>query len=391
MWDLMKALFLILSIFAPPLLELASAKAIGVVVDCDTRLNVRSSKSLQSSVIHRLPCQGDENVEFLDEDPPWKKIRIDNKTGYVWGKYLDVLETVNTVNSGLEEIARFGVSQSAFERCLRESSPEKVELNFTSPGLIDPFAPQVSTHDKLKENFAQAGGDPVALEQALCFLERNQDKTFLADRSATGHERGLRLNNKRYVTINDLTKDPGQKRLFVLDLETGEVHNYLSSHGGGTSEHGKNLWGRAPRYFSNEADSNLSPSGFFLTGNRYTPGDKDWNYGMRLHGVQKGLNDESYYRGIVLHSFKYTPNGRTQGCVGVKDERTAREIMDMIKSGEEGTSSMTETYTDQEGNEMIGYPQNHSLFYNFSPYEKEKRRAYCGNDPAYELMLKDDE
>lgn len=226
----------------------------------------------------------------------------------------------------------------------------------------------------LMRNYTRLGGDPVALEQALCFANRHSRTRFRT--TGEGYRNGIRIDDQRYITINDLNKSSNEKRLFILDTQTGEVSAYHSGHGSGTG--GSSNSRERSTHFSNNEGSNLNPSGFFITGNRYRS-TKSWGTGMRLHGLQPGINDNAMARGIVLHQAPYVAAGvarsgdssprlggatagRSNGCTAVSSNHVG-EIMGKLATGNEGSHPY----------------RGGSLYYNFSPSEKNRGRSYCGN------------
>ena len=276
-------------------------------------------------------------------------------------------------------------------------------------------AKKITVSDELVNTFKRMGGDPIALKQSLCFLNKNKEQRFRAKGTA-GYPMGMGITNQRYITINHLTKSSKELRLFVIDLEEGKIKAYKSAHGRGTGEQINRTFSK---YTSNKGESLLSPRGFFLTGIKYTPQDQTgWDRAMRLHGLQVGVNDNSYTRGIVMHPVKYViPNtltdtqlgtknldslnkkqrkkllgwgydqysGKTEGCTGLGGNRIFEEIYDKIGSGD--VRGMTQKYTDENGDIVRAFPDNHSLYYNYSPVEKSKGESYCGDDPKAPLML----
>lgn len=236
-----------------------------------------------------------------------------------------------------------------------------------------------NARESLIKNFEKLGGDPIALKQALCFYDRNRGQNFKAegDPSRAG---GIKIQNQRFITINDLNKSYFQSRMFVLDLDTGKVKSYYSSHGIG-GKHGVKESGAFAEEFSNQDGSNATPRGFFITGSRVN-GSSDpkqrWKFSMKLHGLQDGVNDNSYSRAVVMHSFPDVtndvassddekPNLRvdpypfylSKGCTMVGPE-VANEIIDTIKA---------------PNNKSGG-----SLYYNYSPVEKSYGESFCGDE-----------
>ncbi len=240
---------------------------------------------------------------------------------------------------------------------------------------------EISSDDKLLfENYKKLGGDPVAFEQAMCFLKSKGNTRFKS--FGEGYPNGIKIENQRYVTIQDLTKPSSQKRLFILDRQTGEVEVVHSGHGMGVSpQSNSQVWAKN---FGNSSGSKRTPSGFFITGNTYIS-EKSWRIGMRLHGLQEGINDKTLARGVVLHGGSYVPDGeaknsdsppklngipagRSEGCTVVNSNKV-KDVMSKLASGKEGN-----------------YPyRGGSLYYNFSPSEKSKGPSYCGDQLVPEV------
>ena len=89
--------------------------------------------------------------------------------------------------------------------------------------------------------------------------------------------------------------------------------------------------------FSNKNGSHESSLGTFITGNTFT-GVR--GYSLRLYGLEPGINDNAYFRGLVIHG---TPGvsaskalkgtmGRTEGCPAVSSE-AARRLIPLIANG----------------------------------------------------------
>lgn len=232
----------------------------------------------------------------------------------------------------------------------------------------------------LFKNFKKLGGDTIAFQQAMCFLKKHEDTKFKS--YGEGYKKGIKIENQRFVTIQDLNKSSNEKRLFILDRETGKVEAYHSGHGIGRSPE-RNDRGVA-KYFGNTNNSLKTPTGFFVTGNRYNS-TKSWRVGMRLHGLQQGINHNSMKRGIVFHGSSYTPqgaassddeppvlngvaSGRSHGCTTVHPSY-ATSLMSKLESGREGRHPY----------------KGGALYYNFGPDEKSKGTDYCGHSLVPEV------
>lgn len=133
------------------------------------------------------------------------------------------------------------------------------------------------------------------------------------------------------LAIIDFSLPSNEPRLWVVDPETHEVleHEYVA-HGWGTG----GTWAVS---FSNRMGSKESSLGTFLTGDVYV-GVRGLS--LRLRGLEPGINDRAWARGIVLHG---TPNvsparaalgtvGRTEGCPAVPQE-SARRLVRLLEGG----------------------------------------------------------
>lgn len=134
------------------------------------------------------------------------------------------------------------------------------------------------------------------------------------------------------LTVIDYSLPSTRPRLWVLDLERGEVlYHELVAHGAGTGDN------YATR-FSNAKDSHQTSLGLFLTGGTYQGGN---GYSLRLKGLDKGLNDRAEERHIVMHGAWYVSEaharqqgrlGRSWGCPALSQEMAPR-VIDTIKGG----------------------------------------------------------
>lgn len=255
-----------------------------------------------------------------------------------------------------------------------EEGDEK-EVGFTQKDDTDAD----NVREDLIANFKKLGGDPIALTQALCFYDKNRSVNFEASGDPS-RKKGIKIQNQRYITINDLNKSYFNSRMFVLDMDTGKVKTYYSAHGSGGNK-GVAESGAFAEEFSNKDGSYATPRGFFITGARVN-GSSDpqqrWKFSMKMHGLQEGVNDKSYARAVVMHSFPDVTNDvatsddekpvlktdpypfyLSKGCTMV-GPKVANEIIDTIKAP--NTSS------------------GGSLYYNYTPIEKSRGESYCGDE-----------
>ncbi len=144
-------------------------------------------------------------------------------------------------------------------------------------------------------------------------------------------EEGKLLNNS-IISIADFSQPSNKKRLFVIDLKNYKVlFNTLVAHGRNT---GREL----ATSFSNQSSSYKSSPGFYVTRETY---QGKHGLSLKLEGIESGINDKAYQRGIVVHGAEYVSDaianaqgfiGRSQGCPAVP-VHTSTPIINAIKNG----------------------------------------------------------
>jgi hypothetical protein len=140
------------------------------------------------------------------------------------------------------------------------------------------------------------------------------------------------IRNTRYLTIIDYSKPSNVKRMYLIDMKTGKVEKFLVSHG-------KNSGWAYAAAFSNRSKSFKSCRGFFVTGRKYCG---KHGTALRLYGLEKGINDNAFKRGIVIHGANYVSMssvmlnggrlGRSQGCPAIP-AAAAESVINRIKGG----------------------------------------------------------
>jgi len=138
--------------------------------------------------------------------------------------------------------------------------------------------------------------------------------------------------SRSLVTVIDYSRPATEKRLWVVDLATDSVlaTEYVA-HGFGSGSR------VAAERFSNVDGSHQSSLGTFVTGESF--------YGVRgrslpLIGLEKGINDNAYTRGLLIHGTPAVSEARalrgtmglTEGCAGVP-ARSARRLIKLIGTG----------------------------------------------------------
>lgn len=180
---------------------------------------------------------------------------------------------------------------------------------------------------------------PVTLSTVNCYAEWNLTAAGLSYEVFNDAVKGYKyllgkklLNNSNVLTIVDYSKPSSQKRLYVLDMNSGEVlFNSVVAHG-------KNSGLEYASDFSNAEASHKTSLGFFITGNTYNGGN---GYSLKLNGCEKGINDKALERAIVMHGAPYADEkfiqyngylGRSYGCPAVP-QKINKKIIDAIKNG----------------------------------------------------------
>lgn len=141
-----------------------------------------------------------------------------------------------------------------------------------------------------------------------------------------------RLLNDSIISIVDFSLPSNQKRLFILDLKNYRVlYNTLVAHGKNTGRE----WATT---FSNRSESHMSSPGFYVTRETYQGNN---GYSLKLEGMEAGINDKAYARGIVVHGAAYVNEayanaqgyiGRSHGCPAVPSALST-PIINTIRNG----------------------------------------------------------
>ena len=134
------------------------------------------------------------------------------------------------------------------------------------------------------------------------------------------------------LAVLDFSKPSSQHRLFVFDL----IHSRVLFEE--LAAHGRNSGDNQAVRFSNAASSLMSSLGVFLTRGTYTG---KHGLSLRLEGLEKGINDNTLKRGIVIHPAAYVSEalakskgriGRSWGCPAIRPE-ISRQLIETIKDG----------------------------------------------------------
>lgn len=135
------------------------------------------------------------------------------------------------------------------------------------------------------------------------------------------------------LAIIDYTISSLQPRLWVIDLKDREL--LFEEH----VAHGQGSGGDIPSAFSDREGSHQTSLGLFLTQSTYHGGN---GYSLKLQGLNKGFNESSMRRFIVMHGASYVDPvaarqhgllGRSWGCPAVRTE-IAESVINSLKMGQ---------------------------------------------------------
>jgi hypothetical protein len=236
----------------------------------------------------------------------------------------------------------------------------------------------LTLREQIMDNYTKLGGDPIALEQSLCFFDKYKATKFKAAGDPS-RATGIKIDNQRYITINDLNSSMSKSRFYVIDMETGKVNTYFSSHGYGGRK-GVPESDMVAEGLSNVDGSYATPRGFFITGNRRDgSSDPRWKFSMKLHGLQQGVNDKSFSRAIIMHPF---PNMPDESASSDDQEVSGAVRSDGPFSLSRGCPMLSEKYASEIINKIKSPTKSSggSLYYNYSAEEKSRGPSYCGEE-----------
>jgi hypothetical protein len=139
------------------------------------------------------------------------------------------------------------------------------------------------------------------------------------------------LENKKYLTIVDMSLSANVERFFVIDMETQQlVYKSLVAHGRNTGE-------EFASKFSNKQSSYQTSLGFYKTAETY---DGKRGFSMKLDGLEFS-NSKARDRGIIIHGADYVSEefvqengrlGRSLGCPSLPMD-SYRETINILKEG----------------------------------------------------------
>ncbi len=168
-------------------------------------------------------------------------------------------------------------------------------------------------------------------------FEQDGLKSDVFEKALKAFEKAKSTNvtTKTVYTIIDLRMHSKEKRLWTVDLATGELlFNEVTTHGRHSDlDHNGYL-----DSVSNTPQSKQTSVGLYRTAEVYTG---KHGRSLRLDGLEEGFNDNARQRSIVIHGAEYAGDsfikkhgkaGRSLGCPAVSDE-VSDALISAIKEG----------------------------------------------------------
>lgn len=184
--------------------------------------------------------------------------------------------------------------------------------------------------------FVKQGAPVVPLRRIYDYLNANAGKAVKVaakDRS----QRKAALSTKDitikgdWIAIIDFTKPSDVRRLYIMNVKTGQFTAHHVAHGKGSGV-------RFATKFSNINNSKMSSLGLYLGGSIYSGGH---GASLNLHGLDPS-NNKSAERDVVMHAANYVSDkflkqtgrlGRSWGCPVVSTSLMKRMNADFSNGG----------------------------------------------------------
>jgi len=184
----------------------------------------------------------------------------------------------------------------------------------------------------------EMNGREVSQDTYVCQGRPSTDFAPCEERMRSNSTTTVTIVDHRYGMVLDFGRPSDEKRLFLIDFQSGDVKSFYSTHGVGSGT------GRYATTFSNRKNSKQSSLGLYQVGGVY---NGKYGSSLRLYGLEPS-NDQAYQRDIVMHgaayarrpSIKYKDaDGRTSfrlglswGCPAV-DPAVMVKLIPLLKDG----------------------------------------------------------
>ena len=166
---------------------------------------------------------------------------------------------------------------------------------------------------KVYDLILSQGVPKASLDRIIKFVKENKDREVNVDaytcagqdplnlkpcdqRQRSHITKAVKIETRDYAAVVDMSLPSLTPRFFVINVRTGQVEKYLTTHGKGSGK------GLIAYKFGNHQDSNMTSLGLYQTGDTYhsdTHGTV-----LRLYGLEKS-NDHAYERDVVVHGADY--------------------------------------------------------------------------------------
>lgn len=211
----------------------------------------------------------------------------------------------------------------------------------------------------LAENFARMGGTARALSHALCFMDRHKNTNF---NSAAGGK--VRIKDPCKFAINEHAgRGERANKMFILNRCSGEVKVMNVARGSGGIGQGK---------------GKTNPGFHIMGGDHNSPSGKVWSPGVKMHGIQRGINDEAYGRGVVMHRAMNSRGGYCSGGMASSNNPSSQGVGGSC-GRTNGCPGVDPSNWKTVVNDLRGDNGGGPLMYNYTNREASKSDDYCGD------------
>ncbi|WP_372654898.1 murein L,D-transpeptidase catalytic domain-containing protein [Halobacteriovorax sp.] len=206
-------------------------------------------------------------------------------------------------------------------------------------------------------SFAFDGYDIEGREETINhFVAEGVPETPLVEAMDFFVRKGHLLDNKRYITIGDFSQSSKEKRLYILDLDSGELQREYVAHGSGRNRVGYPNGDRDHDGYLNKCKHSkfsrrirlvkhrrygMTRPGFMRVDDTYFSSKFNYNSmeghnAIRLTGLESSTSDVRR-NAVVFHEASYVKDyskiqGRTLGCPAIA-VGTMKNVLPKIKGG----------------------------------------------------------
>lgn len=214
---------------------------------------------------------------------------------------------------------------------------------------------------EIEKRFKQENLNTKILSHVQCFFNKHENTVFRKkisfaeeNESRCSGDSQITLDSKRVFAIIDYVAPSDEKRMFLVDRQTGEISKMAVAHGRymagmfnmKLSENKNSI--KHARYFSNEINSNAPSSGFFVAGIDY---EGKFGRSLVLHGLEDGINDNACERAVVIHKHAMVSTSEahilSSGCPMIS-KSYLHHVLNILKAPEGANGSVVFIYGPRE-------------------------------------------